>query len=129
MTDILMNQKILNLIFLFSTILVFSQEFSKSDFVKKDWFVDNKNGAFIKSDTLKFIKYSNKALDEKYMKYKEYELKYFGHGYFVELDFKSGGRMNYRFRVDNYATGFDFKNTDGNLIKPHQLFPSFKMEV
>ena len=79
MTDILMNQKILNLIFLFSTILVFSQEFSKSDFVKKDWFVDNENGAFMKSDTLKFIKYSNKALDEKYMKYKEYELKYLLH--------------------------------------------------
>ncbi len=63
----------------------------------------------MKSDTLKFIKYSNKALDEEYIKYKEYELKYFGHGYFVELDFKRGRKMNYRFRVDNSATGFDFK--------------------
>ncbi|MER3374190.1 MAG: hypothetical protein RIM83_06090 [Allomuricauda sp.] len=77
--------------------------------MKTDWFVNNENGAFMKSDTLKFIKYSNKALDEEYIKYKEYELKYFGHGYFVELDFKRGRRMNYRFRVDNYATGFDFK--------------------
>ncbi|WP_271394138.1 hypothetical protein [Aequorivita sinensis] len=109
MVDILIIRKILNLIFLFSTVLVFSQEFSKSDFVKTDWFVDNENGAFMKSDTLKFIKYSNKALDEEYIKYKEYELKYFGHGYFVELDFKRGRKMNYRFRVDNSATGFDFK--------------------
>ena len=126
MTDILMNQKILNLIFLFSTILVFSQEFSKSDFVKKDWFVDNENGAFMKSDTLKFIKYSNKALDEKYMKYKEYELKYFGHGYFVELDFKSGRRMNYRFRVDNYATGFDFKKYRWKFDKTTSIISIFQ---
>ena len=109
MTNILINQKILNLIFLFSTVVVLGQEFSKSDFVNTDWFINNLDGAFTKSDTLKFIKYSNKALDEEYIKYKEYELKYFGHGYFVELDFKRGRKMNYRFRVDNSATGFDFK--------------------
>ena len=97
---------IIAIIFSFS---VYGQKFSKSDFVKTDWFIDNENGAFMKSDTLKFIKYSSKALDEEFIKYKEYELKYLGHGYFVELDFKRGRRMNYRFRVDNSATGFDFK--------------------
>ena len=87
----------------------YGQEFSKSDFVKTNWFVNNLDGAFTKNDTLKFIKYSNKAEDEEYIEYKEYELKYFGHGYFVELDFKRVRKMNYRFRVNNDATGYDFK--------------------
>ena len=125
MATIRLKQLTYIIAFVFS-ISVNGQEFSKSDFVKTDWFVDNKNDAFVRSDTLKFIKYSNKALEEKYIKYKEYELKYFGHGYFVELDFKRGRRMNYRFRVNNSATGFDFKKYRWEFDKKTSIISIYK---
>lgn len=108
------------------SVSVYGQEFSKSDFVKTDWFVNNENGAFMKSDTLKFIKYSNKALDDEYIKYKEYELNYLGHGYFVELDFKRGRKMNYRFRVNNSATGFDFKKYRWDFDKKTSIISIYR---
>ena len=94
--------------------------------MKTDWFVNNENGAFTKNDTLKFIKYSNEALDEEFIKYKEYELKYLGHGYFVELEFKRGRRMNYRFRVNNSATGFDFKKYRWNFDKKASIISIYQ---
>jgi hypothetical protein len=68
------------------------------------------DGACDKCDTLKFVQYTNRALNEKYIDYKEFEFKYLGHGYFVELDPKLGRKMNYRVVLDKSMIGYDFKN-------------------
>lgn len=47
------------LILLLTSKLVFSQSISNKEFRKSEWFISNKDSAFFKSDTLKFIKYSN----------------------------------------------------------------------
>lgn len=86
-----------------------NKEFSRADFVKTSWFINNKNGAFLKNDTLKFIKYSNKAFHNEYLEYKENEMEYLEHGYFVEISFKRGIKMNYNERLNNYMSVYDFK--------------------
>lgn len=55
-----MKIRLLNiLILLLTSKLVFSQSISNKEFRKSEWFISNKDSAFFKSDTLKFIKYSN----------------------------------------------------------------------
>ena len=55
-----MKIRLLNiLILLLTSKLVFSQSISNKEFRKSEWFISNKDSVFFKSDTLKFIKYSN----------------------------------------------------------------------
>ncbi|WP_420572280.1 hypothetical protein [Kordia sp.] len=86
-----------------------NKHFSRADFVKTSWFIDNKNNAFLKNDTLRFIKYSNKADNHEYIEFKEYEMQHLVHGYFIELSFNHGIKMNYSERLNNYAHVYDFK--------------------
>ena len=52
--------KIITLIFSLLIIQVnYAQTLSKEDFVNTEWFTDNTDNSFFKSDTISFIKYSN----------------------------------------------------------------------
>jgi hypothetical protein len=58
--EIIMKIRLLNiLILLLTSKLVFSESISNNELKKSKWFISNKDSAFFKSDTLKFIKYSN----------------------------------------------------------------------
>lgn len=58
--EIIMKIRLLNiLILLLTSKLLFSQSISNNELRKSKWFISNKDSAFFKSDTLKFIKYSN----------------------------------------------------------------------
>jgi len=102
------------------------QEFSKSDFKKTAWFASNKNGEFLKKDTIQFIKHSNKALKYEYIKYKENELVYLGHGDFVELEFKGGKKLKFQERINNYITVLDFKKNMWKFDKTNSTILIYK---
>ncbi|MCK8521902.1 hypothetical protein M0D21_10010 [Aquimarina sp. D1M17] len=47
----------------------FSQSISRREFKKTRWFTSNKDSLFFKSDTIRFIKYSNKSKKEDNMEF------------------------------------------------------------
>lgn len=86
---------------LLSWTIAWGQTFNEKHFTSTDWFSDNKDSAFYKLDTLKFIKYSNYGPQWAAQKHAEYEMKYLNHGDFVVLGFKKHGKFNFSWRYNN----------------------------
>jgi hypothetical protein len=72
--------------------LSFSQSLTKRSFKNSSWFTSNKDSIFHKSDTLRFIKYSN-TIEEIYDSYEESE--YFDDSESIILKFYRKGYMNF----------------------------------
>jgi hypothetical protein len=87
------------ILIIFSVLLTFnvkSQIFSKNDFANTEWFTNNYDSLFFKSDTVALIKYSNLISDNlSFNEYSESEQKFLNHGYYIHLQFYKNGQMNF----------------------------------
>jgi len=87
----------LRIIILISSLFIvqtnYAQILSKKDFVNTEWFTDNTDNIFYKTDTISFIKYSNLLASGKgYNMY--YESEGFGDSESVLFQFNRHGNMN-----------------------------------
>lgn len=78
------------------------QTFSKKDFVKTDWFTENIDSSFFKSDTIRLIQHTNYGPEWEKDDYAEYEMKYFYHGDYINIGFDRFGRFEYWETYNNY---------------------------
>ena len=99
-----MRYKILVFIFLIFSISCLAQNYSKKDFNNTDWFSDNINDSFFKSDTIKLFKRTFVAKNWQNKEYDEFELDVFNHGYYVEIGFRRLNKMKFNLRERNYGT-------------------------
>jgi len=78
------------------TSYVKSQIFSKNDFTNTEWFTNNYDSLFFKSDTVTLIKYSNlNSNNLGFNEHSESEQKFLNHGYYIHLQFCKNGQMNF----------------------------------
>lgn len=99
-----MQCKILLFILLIFSISCLAQNYSKKDFINTDWFSDNINDSFFKSDTIKLLKRTIVANNWQNKEYDEFELDVFNHGYYVEIGFRRFNKMKFNLREVNYRT-------------------------
>ncbi len=77
------------------THVTYAQVISKKDIVNTEWFSENIDSLFFKSDTVKFIKYSYIVSDYLgFNIYAESERRYYGHGYYVKFKFSRFGKLH-----------------------------------
>lgn len=93
----------------FITIFIFlvsltvnSQEYSKKDFVKTEWFTNNLDSFFFSSDTIRLIKHLNKGPEWAKDEYAEFEMKYLEHGDYLNFGFMKSGDFKYLATYNNY---------------------------
>ena len=75
--------------------------FRKRDFVETYWFTENIDSLFYKSDTVLFIQHSNYGPSWAKDEFAEFELKYFGHGEFLNFGFKKKGEAYHYATTEN----------------------------
>lgn len=90
----------MNKLILISFVVCFSlnlnaQKFRKSDFIKTDWFTDNKDSLFFKSDTIRLIQHTNYGPEWDKARYAEYEMMYLNHGNYLNFSFKKNRLFEY----------------------------------
>ena len=125
------------------TLNVRSQIFSKNDFANTEWFTNNYDSLFFKSDTVALIKYSNLISDNLgFKEYSESEQKIFNHGYYIHLQFYKNGQMNFwvvsyeknsKSKVGERTWGFNKKTNaleiKRNKVIEFELTPLSKNEI
>ena len=81
----------------------YSQSFDKKYFIKSDWFSNNKDSLFFKADTIRLLKYNNIVIGDysQEEEYDEFEMIYFDHGQYVQLEFDRYGKMKFNIVNDN----------------------------
>lgn len=97
-----MGKVILIILFLFLGLSINAQNFSKKDFIQTDWFTENIDSLFFKSDTIRLIKYSNYGPEWDKEEFAEYEMKYFNHGHYINFEFKRFGNFQFWETYNNY---------------------------
>src|SRR5687768_10719627 len=95
-------KRTLTVIIVFLAISVKAQTFKKSDFNLTNWFTNNKENTFSKSDTVRFIKRSNKGPEWAKSEYAENELHYLNHGDYLNFNFHKDGKLEYWETYNNY---------------------------
>jgi hypothetical protein len=84
---------------------VSSQSLSKKFFRNTEWFSNNIDSLFFKSDTIKLIKYSNLVSKSNgYNIYAESEQEYLKHGYSVYFHFYKSENMDFAVRTYHMST-------------------------
>jgi hypothetical protein len=113
------------LIFLFITnsFSLTAQQVTKDFFKATSWFVNDKDSAFNKNDSLKLIKYENffSSVDQKINA--ENESKFLGHGDYLKIEMKKNGelyfttiRNNYIGTIDGVKRYWKYSKKHNNLI-------------
>ena len=104
-----MKKVLLLFICLFLAFQAIGQSLRKKDFVNTEWFSNNLDSLFYKTDTVKLLKYSNFAPTNRgFDGYAESEFKFLKHGYYIQLQFKKAGRMNFSdIKYEMAATSLD----------------------
>ncbi len=120
----------------FASALVSARDFSKNYFVGTQWFCNNADSAFYRSDTLKFVKYSNREVPEwSDDKFAESESSYLGHGDFAVVHFLRFGDLEFSKRWNNYMTSvhsekhrwiFDRKTSEVTLFRDSIALSKFR---
>jgi|GEM_PF-1280277 len=119
-----MKKVLLILVCLFLAFLATGQTLRKKDFVNTEWFSNNLDSLFYKTDTVKLIKYSNIAPKNRgFHGYAESEFKFLKHGYYIQLQFNKAGSMDfwdikYEMAATYYkgATTWTFDNNENVLL-------------
>jgi hypothetical protein len=88
-----MNLRFFILLFLINS-SVFSQSISKREFRNSEWFATNKDSLFFKTDTIRFIKYSNKLKNKGGVEFYP-ESGYFDDTESIILKFGKNSYLNY----------------------------------
>jgi hypothetical protein len=116
-----------------STTFLCGQTFDANYFKKTSWFSDNKDSAFYKSDTVRFIQYSNFGPAEFSKEHAEYEMKYLGHGDFVKFSFLKQRKMQLSERLNNSIGivksgmwSWTFENNTLHMYNERKLICSFR---
>ncbi len=138
-----MKTVILTIFTLLLTFNVKSQVFSKNDFANTEWFTNNYDSLFFKSDTVTLIKYSNLISNNLgFNEYAESEQKLLNHGYYIHLQFCKNGIMNFwvisyekssKSKFGERTWSFNKKNNTleikRNKIIEFELRPLSKIEI
>ena len=93
------------------SLFVNAQTLSKKELRNSEWFSDNKDSVFFKSDTIKLINYKNKSqkqIKDLNVESAVDEYKYFGHSIFVSLYFKKN--MNLAFTEQYWHLAASYPN-------------------
>jgi len=121
-----MDRTILTILTLLLFLNLTGQSFSKKDFVKTDWFTENIDSLFFKSDTIRLIQHTNYGPEWTKDEYAEYKLKYFGHGDYLNFGFKKFGRFEYWETYDNYLNAVPIADFTWKFDKKEQVLIVFK---
>ncbi len=108
---------------------VSAQSFSKKDFVKTDWFTENIDSLFFKSDTIRLIKHSNKGPEWAKDEYAESQILYLKHGDYLNFRFKMFGNFEYWETSKNYINIVPIANFTWKFDKRKQSVIVFKNKV
>jgi len=87
----------------------YGQEFTRKQLKKTEWFADNKDSIFFKTDTIKLIKYVQKSqqqFSKHQIQYDVSEHEHLGHLEYVKLGYKKGG--NFNFDQINWSRGISY---------------------
>jgi hypothetical protein len=133
-----MNKQLITLILLVLYSSLNAQNFKKEDFINTEWFTDNRESFFLKSDTIRLIKYTNVLLiGENSVDYKEDEIEYLGHNSYIHFGFKRNMNLELGEQLENgdfikninglYTWGFDKKNSLLYIFKDKILFRKLKI--
>lgn len=95
-----MNKLISLVLITFSYFNVNAQLLSKEDLNNTNWFSNNSDSTFLKSDTIHLIKHSNKVSGGNTNEFSESE--YLNHGNYVSLNFKKRQRLQFWETRNNY---------------------------
>jgi hypothetical protein len=100
-----MRKIILSALSLILAFQVSSQTLSKKFFKNTEWFSNNIDSLFFKSDTIRLIKYSNLvSRNNGYNIYAESEQEYLKHGYSVYFQFHESKNMDLAIRTFHVST-------------------------
>ena len=108
-----MDKSILTILTLLLFINVSGQTFTKKDFVKTDWFTENIDSLFFKSDTVRLIQHTNFGPEWAKEEYAEYEMKYFDHGDYLNFGLKKFGQLEYWETYNNYMNSVPIADQQG----------------
>jgi len=121
-----MDKPILTILTLLLFINVSGQSFSKKDFVKTDWFTENIDSLFFKSDTIRLIQHTNYGPEWAKDEYAEYEMKYFDHGDYLNFGFQRFGRFEYWKTYNNYIHSVPIADFTWKFDKNNQILTVYK---
>ena len=100
-----MKKILLSTLSLILAFQVSSQSLSKNFFANTEWFSNNIDSLFFKSDTIRLIKYSNLvSRNNGYNIYAESEQEYLKHGYSVYFQIHESKNMDLAFRTFQVST-------------------------
>lgn len=113
-----------------------AQKISEKDFFNAQWFTENIDTLFYKSDTVQFILCSNSSPEWGLNEFAESPLKYFGHGEYLSFHFKKNRELEIWETHKNYINSvyvadfkwdFNSKKQILTTIKNEQIYFQFKV--
>jgi len=124
-----MRKIICTTIIICTSLFVNAQDFTKKDFLNTDWFTENIDSLFFKSDTISLIQYNNPSPDWSQFEYTECVFKHFNHFEYLDFGFETFNNFNYREHQNDGGVTLPSKEYSWRFKKKEKTIKIFKNDI